>query len=93
MNTKTASSRCGQCKSWVPSGTEICETCQKESSGSIGTIALRKVSSLFSCQCAEDEKHGCVIVWSGGAVEQLEAMVMDLAAKANRAAKDEATQA
>lgn len=28
---------------------------------------------LFSAECAEDQSHGCVVIWSSGAQEQIEA--------------------
>jgi hypothetical protein len=34
-------------------------------------------SSLFSPQCVESESHSIVTVWSSGAAEQLEALVME----------------
>lgn len=36
-----------------------------------------RVSSLFSAQCAHDDNHNCVIVWSSGTEEQLEALIAD----------------
>lgn len=36
---------------------------------------IDKLGSLFSAQCAHDENHNCVIVWSSGAAEQLEAII------------------
>lgn len=32
---------------------------------------------LCSAECAHDKDHGCVIVWSSGAAEQLEALLRD----------------
>lgn len=40
-----------------------------------GEELIEKIGSLFSAQCAHDDSHGCVVVWSSGAHEQLEAIV------------------
>jgi hypothetical protein len=31
--------------------------------------------NLFTAVCAESDQHNCIIVWSSGAAEQLEAIV------------------
>lgn len=38
--------------------------------------------SLLHAQCSHDETHGCVVVWSSGAAEQIEATCSALLAVA-----------
>lgn len=32
---------------------------------------------LFTAKCPHDGEHGCVVVWSSGAVEQIDAIIAD----------------
>lgn len=36
---------------------------------------IDRISGLFSAQCTHDDAHNCIIVWSSGAEEQLEAII------------------
>lgn len=40
-----------------------------------GEELIDRIGGLFSAQCAHDDTHNCVIVWSSGAGEQLEAII------------------
>lgn len=42
----------------------------------VGDFILDQIvmSRLFSPTCAENDDHACIIVWSSGAAEQLEAI-------------------
>jgi hypothetical protein len=47
---------------------------------SLGDQIIEQIikGGLMSAQCAEDQNHPCIIVWSSGAAEQIEAIVMNL---------------
>ena len=42
----------------------------------VGNFILEQIvaSSLFSPLCSESDEHACIVVWSSGAAEQLEAI-------------------
>lgn len=52
----------------------------------IGTRIIDGIISAGLChsQCADNQEHGCVVVWSSGAAEQIEAIVGHVALENDR---------
>jgi len=48
-------------------------------STTIGALIIDRIiaGSLMHASCAHDPMHGCMVVWSSGAVEQLDALVAE----------------